>query len=165
MTSTRARMTAGASAVAVCLLWPTAAAADQTYQTQKYPLVAVGDAPLVKGSVINTHANGPVVYGKEGYRLVGAEPSTTYQVALRIYADLSCRTPALFFPTASLTTNRVGNGHATATFYAQDVAPLIPQETTIAGEWTVSDASGVAYTTGCQLIELDVPPPPPPGRA
>ena len=131
MTSTRAWMTVGVSAAAVCLL-PTAAAADQTYLTQKYPLTAVGDAPLAKGSVINTHANGPVVYGNERYSLVGAEPTTTYQVALVIYGDARCTTPVLVFPTATLTTNRVGNGHATARFYAQDVAPLVPAPTTVA---------------------------------
>lgn len=164
MTSTRAVMTAGASAAAVCLLLPTAAAADGNYRTQKYPLAAQGDAPLAKGSVINTHANGPVVYGQERYSLVGAEPSTSYQVVLTIYADLDCTTPALVFPTATLTTNRVGNGHAGATFYAQQVAPLVPVETTVAGEWTFTHGGEIQYRTGCQLIAVDVPPPPPPGH-
>jgi hypothetical protein len=31
--------------------------------------------------------------------------------------------------------------------------------------WTFSTGGAVAYTTGCQVIALDVPPPPPPGHA
>ena len=152
------------------LLWTGTAAADQNYRTQKYPVTAV-DAPAARGSVINIHANGPVIYGLERYSLVGAEPSMTYQVTLTIYADPKCTTPVvvggqpLAFPTALLTTNAVGNGHAKAVFSAQQVAPLVPVKTTVAGEWTFSDADGVAYTTGCRLIDLDVPPPPPPGHA
>ena len=90
------------------------------------------DAPASRGSVINIHANGPVVYGLERYRLFGAEPSTTYQVTLTLYADEGCKQIAMFgeqelrFPTAALTTNGVGNGHAKAVFSAQQVAPLVP---------------------------------------
>lgn len=157
MTRTRVLTTGMVSAAAVGLLWPTAAAADQGYQTQEYPVMAVEDAPPARGSVINIHANGPVIYGQERYSLLGAAPSTTYQVILTLYGDLACTTPILDFPTAELTTNAVGNGHAKGTFYAQDVAPLVPVATSVRGAWTFSDAEGVAYTTGCQLITLDVP--------
>ena len=123
------------------LLWQGTTAADQNYRTHSYPLTAV-DARAARGSVINIHVNGPVVYGLERYSLFGAEPSTTYQVTLTLYADEGCKQIAMFgeqelrFPTAALTTNGVGNGHAKAVFSAQQVAPLVPP-----------------------------PPPPPPGRA
>lgn len=161
------------SGAAISLLWPGAAAADQTYRTQKYPVMPVGGAPPASGFVLNVHANGPVIYGQERYTLFGAEPSTSYQVTLTIYGDPECATPAVFngepliFPTATLTTNAVGNGQAKGVFYAADVAPLVPQATRVPGVWTYSGpgSDGVAYTTGCQFIDLDVPPPPPPGRS
>lgn len=155
-----------ATVATTVLAWPATAVADQTYQTQKYPLRAVGGAPEARGFVINVHANGPVVYGQERYFLAGAEPSTSYQVSLEIFGDATCTVQTgLVFPTATLTTNRAGVGQAGATFSAQQVAPLIPEPTTVYGEWTFSTSGGVAYTTGCQAVDLDVPPPPPPGRA
>lgn len=162
-TSAAAAVLTGAMVV---LGWPTAALADQNYQTQKYPVQAVGGAPEARGFVINVHTNGPVNYGQERYHLAGAAPSTTFQVSLEIFADDACTmSTGLVFPTATLTTNRAGIGTAGATFGAQDVAPLIPEPTTVHGVWTFSSESGVAYTTGCQAIGLDVPPPPPSGHA
>ena len=164
-TTTAAALAAGALLVTA---WPTAAAADQTYQTQKYPLMAVGGAPEARGWVINTHTNGPVNYGQERYFLAGAAPSTQYAVSLEIFVDPACAaSTGLVFPTATLRTNGAGVGHAKATFFAQAVAPLVLEPTTLYGEWTFSTGkpAAVAYTTGCQAIDLDVPPPPPPGRA
>jgi hypothetical protein len=154
------------AAGAVLMAWPATASADQTYRTQKYPLVAVGGAPDARGSVLNVHANGPVIYGQERYHLAGAAPSTSYQVALEIFGDEACTTrTGLVFETATLATNRAGVGQAKATFYAQQVAPLITTPMTVYGEWTFSTRGAVAYTTGCQAVDLDVPPPPPPGHA
>jgi hypothetical protein len=163
MRKTTAMLAAGTALLAVG--WPTAAVADQTYPTQKYPLSAVGDAPEARGSVINVHANGPVVYGQERYQLAGAAPSTTYDVTLELFADAECGSAALPpIPTASLTTNRAGVGQAKATFFAQDVAPLVPEPRTLWGVWRLSAAGVVAYQTECHAINLDVPPPLPPGR-
>jgi hypothetical protein len=164
------RRTTGAALVAAGAIvvagWPAAAVADQTYKTQKYPLTAVGDAPQARGFVLNAHANGPVVYGQERYHLAGAAPNADYDVVLEIFGDPECAVATgLVFPTATVTTNRVGNGQARATFLARDVAPLIPVPTTVYGVWTLSTDGAVAYTTGCQPVQLDVPPPPPPGRA
>ena len=163
------RTTTGAALAAGALFmtgWPTAAVADQTYKTQKHSVEAENGAPQARGWVINTHMNGPVNYGKERYSLAGAAPSTTYAVRLEIFADGACTTSTgLVFPTATLTTNANGNGHAKATFLAQTVAQVVPVEMTVFGEWTFSTGSRVAYSTGCQAIDLDVPPPPPPGRA
>jgi hypothetical protein len=164
-TRTRTAAALAAAGTLALMSWPVSAVADQTYRTQKYPVAAVGDAPEARGSVINVHANGPVIYGQERYHLAGAAPSTTYQVALEIFADEGCTVPTgLAFDTAALTTNGAGVGQAKATFLAQDVAPLIPQPMVLHGEWTFSTGGAVAYTTGCQAIALDVPPSPPPGQ-
>jgi hypothetical protein len=164
-TRTRTAAALAAAGTLALMSWPASAVADQNYQTQKYPVAAVGDAPEARGSVINVHANGPVIYGQERYHLAGAAPSTTYQVALEIFADEGCTVPTgLIFQTAALTTNGAGVGGAKATFSAADVAPLIPQPTVVHGEWTFSTGGAVAYTTGCQPIALDVPPSPPPGQ-
>ena len=115
--------------------------------------------------MINVHTNGPVNYGQERYHLAGAAPSTSYDVSLEVFGDSGCTVATgLVFETATLTTNRAGVGQAKATFLAQDVAPLIPEPTTVYGVWTFSTGGRAAYTTGCQAISLDVPPPPPPGR-
>ena len=157
-----AALTAGALIITG---WPTAAVADQNYRTQKYPVSAVAGAPEARGWVINVHTNGPVNYGQERYFLAGAAPSTEYDVTLEIFGDPRCTVATgLVFETATLTTNRAGVGRAKATFLAQDVAPLIPEPTTVYGVWTFSSSTG-AYTTGCQAVALDVPLPPPPGRA
>lgn len=154
-----------AAGTLMLMSWPASAVADQNYRTQKYPVAAVGDAREARGSVINVHANGPVIYGLERYHLAGAEPSTTYQVALEIFADEGCTLQSgLVFNTAALTTNGAGVGQAKATFHAEEVAPLIPQPTVVHGEWTFSAGGAVAYTTGCQAIALDVPPSPSPGQ-
>jgi len=162
-TSTAAAVVTG---VVMAASWSTAAVADQNYRTQKYPVTAVGGAQEARGFVINVHTNGPVNYGQERYHLSGAAPSTTFQVSLEIFGDAACTAATgLVFPTATLTTNRAGVGTAGATFGAQQVAPLIPAPTTVYGEWTFSTGGTVGYTTGCQAIALDVPPPPPPGHA
>ena len=164
----RTGTTAAALAVGALITtgWPTAAVADQNYRTQKYPVRAVAGAPAAQGWVINVHTNGPVNYGQERYHLAGAAPSTAYQVRLEIFGDPTCTTSTgLVFPTATLTTNRAGVGQAGATFFAQDVALLVRTPMTLYGTWTFSTGPTVAYTTGCQAVALDVPPPAPPGRA
>ena len=162
------RKTTAAALAAGALIttgWPTAAVADQNYRTQKYPLTAVAGSPEARGWVINVHTNGPVNYGQERYFLSGAAPSTAYGVSLEIFEDPGCTTTTeLVFKTATLTTNRAGVGQAKATFLAQDVAPLVLEPMIVHGVWTFSTGGKAAYTTGCQAIALDVPPPSPPGR-
>lgn len=152
--------------VALTASLPTAALADKAYPTQQYPVTAVAGAPLDRGTVINIHANGPVIYGQERYTLVGAEPSKTYRVHLMLFADPlvldsdTCSMPALPpLDTGDLRTNRVGNGNAKATFTVEEIPPLAA-ETRLTGRWTFSDAEGVVYSTGCHVIVLDVPPSP-----
>ncbi len=51
--TTRGAAVLAAGAMAV-LSWPTAAVADQNYQTSKYPVGAVGGAPEARGFVIHS---------------------------------------------------------------------------------------------------------------
>ena len=122
--------------------------------------VAAGAATL--GLVLNVHANGPVNDGIERYRLRGAEPRTTYSVALTIWAAPGCTGQGMSFPTADLTTNGVGNGNAGAVFSAATVAPLVPAPAVLNGMWTFNVGGVLAYKTSCEQISVDVPPSPKP---
>lgn len=54
--------------------------ADQSYYTERLPLLAVADHPLRNGMVVNIHPNGPVNGALEEYVLNGAKPNTEYGV-------------------------------------------------------------------------------------
>ena len=72
--------------------------------------------------VENIHANGPNVFAHEQYVVNGAEPNTTYSVALWIYAagSGSCAgAPTVKFTTETFTTNAAGNGETGHTFFAK----------------------------------------------
>jgi hypothetical protein len=130
------------------------ASADQAFHTQRIPLVAVADAPLKSGTVIDIHTQGPTIYAQERYVLVGAEVGTTYQVTLLVYSDPGCTALLFPIPTATMTTNAAGNAHGKATFYPQDVQGL--PRTTYYIDWQVSVQGGaVTYSTGCVPVVLD----------
>lgn len=149
-----AALTAGLAAVAA--LSAPAALADQVYHSQHIALQPVGRAePLRSGFVENIHANGPTIFAHEIYVLNGAGPATTYQVTLNIFVgDPACAGSAgAVIHTASITTNAAGNGRADAVFTPSDAAAL--RHATHGVIWTVSDGSGVKYSTGCQVVTLD----------
>jgi len=149
-----AALTAGLAAVAA--LSGPAARADQVYHSQHMALQPVGGTePLRSGFVENIHTNGPTIYAHEIYVLNGAAPATTYQVTLNIFVgDPACAGSAgVVIPTAPITTNAAGNGRADAAFTPSDADGL--RHATHGVIWTVSDSSGVKYTTGCQAITLD----------
>jgi hypothetical protein len=149
-----AALTAGLAAVAA--LSGPAARADQVYHSQHIALQPVGGTePLRSGFVENIHTNGPTIYAHEIYVLNGAAPATTYQVTLNIFVgDPACAGSAgVVIPTAPITTNAAGNGRADAAFTPSDADGL--RHATHGVIWTVSDSSGVRYTTGCQAITLD----------
>jgi len=146
---------AAASAAIAAPVLP--AAADATYHTERLAFVAVGNAPLRAGSVVNAHANGGRIYAHEQYALVGAQPNTAYQVVLLVDLDsASCATaPELTLPTAVITTNAAGNGTASAVFTpaaATELAGL-----TVGGRWQVTlvEDATVLYQTACTAITLD----------
>lgn len=150
-----------AAATLGLLLTAPPAAADQRYHTQSIPVAPVAGGSG-SGTVTNIHANGPVNYGIERYRLRGAAPRTTYWVALTLYADAACTAPlpGLRFETGQLTTNGVGNGNGGAVFAAADVAPLVREPAVLNGRWTFALTKGgvAAYATGCVQVAVDVPP-------
>ena len=144
----------GGAALAMSMALAGPASADQAFHTQRIPLSAVADAPLTSGAVIDIHTEGPTIYAQERYVLVGAEPSTTYQVTLLVYSDPGCAALLFPIPTATMTTNAAGSAHGTATFYPQDVEGL--PRTTYYIVWQISvQAGAVAYTTGCIPVMLD----------
>ena len=133
------------------------ALADAVYHSRHIELLPVGGTPLRSGFVENIHANGPNVFAREVYVLNGAQPETTYQVTLEIFAlDPSCTgEPTAVVPTAAITTNAAGNGRGEAVFRPADV-PAELRNATHGIIWTVSDASGVVvFRSGCELVTLD----------
>jgi hypothetical protein len=132
------------------------ALADAVYHSSHIALFPTGDTPLRSGFVENIHVNGPNVFAHEIYVLNGAQPDTTYQVALSIFAlDPTCTgTPAAVVPTAAFTTNVAGNGRGDAVFRPSDV-PAVLRNGTHGIIWTVSDSSGVTFSSGCELVTLD----------
>jgi hypothetical protein len=149
------RIVAVAAAAAVgASLMAQPAIADATYHSSHIPLVSQSGHPLRSGFVQNIHPNGPVVFAHELYVLNGATPLTTYDVELQLFPlDPSCAGAAVAVPGASFTTNRAGNGRGDVVFSPADAAGL--RNGTHGVIWNVSDSSGVAYTTGCQVITLD----------
>jgi hypothetical protein len=142
--------------VAATALPGPAARADNVYHSAHIALHRVGDEPLRSGFVENIHANGPTIFAHEIYVLNGAEPGITYQVMLNIFAfDPTCvGTPAAVMPTAAITTNAAGNGRGDAVFRPSDV-PAILRHATHGIIWTVSDSSGIEFSSGCQVVTLD----------
>jgi hypothetical protein len=57
-------------------------------------------------------------------------------------------------PTAAITTNAAGNGQGGAVFRPADV-PAVLRNATHGIIWTVSDASGVVFSSGCERVSID----------
>jgi hypothetical protein len=139
-----------ASAVVAAGALAAGAAADAVYHTTRIPLQGVGDAPG-GGTVINIHANGPVVYAHEVYLLDRAEPGS-YQVMIHIYpGSQDCTGEALDLPTATLDTNAAGNGEADVKFTPAEADGL--RGMTLSASWTVDGPAN--YATDCSVITLD----------
>jgi hypothetical protein len=132
------------------------ALADVVYHSSHIALLPTGNTPLRSGFVENIHVNGPNVFAHEIYVLNGAEPDMTYQVVLNIFAlDPTCiGTPPAVIPTAAITTNAAGNGRGDAVFRPSDV-PAALRNATHGIIWTVSDSSGVTFSSGCEVVTLD----------
>jgi hypothetical protein len=99
--------------------------------------------------------HGPNVFAREVYVLNGAQPKTTYQVTVNVFVlDPSCTSDPLVVPTAAITTNAAGNGRGEAVFSPADV-PAVLRNATHGIIWTVSDASGVAFSSACEVVTID----------
>lgn len=128
----------------------TSAFADAVYHTAQVPLEPLGSAPG-GGTVVNIHANGPMVYAHEIYLLKHAAPGS-YQVSIHIYpTSQNCTGSSLTLPTATLDTNAVGNGQADVKFTPADAASI--RGLTLSAYWTVEGPA--SYTTQCSVITLD----------
>jgi hypothetical protein len=144
-----------AAAVLSVVLTVAPALADAVYHSSHIELLPTGDTPLRSGFVENIHVNGPNVFAREIYVLNGAQPETTYQVTLNVFVlDPSCTGDPVVVPTAAITTNATGNGQGEAVFRPADV-PAVLRNATHGIIWTVSDASGVVFSSGCEVVTLD----------
>ncbi|MEX0816269.1 MAG: hypothetical protein WD027_02390 [Gaiellales bacterium] len=126
------------------------AAADRVYHTERLELSGVGGAPG-GGMVVNIHPNGPNVYAHEIYTLRHAVPGT-YQVFLNLFpTSLNCTGPSAALPTATITTNAIGNGWADVKFTPEDVGAL--RGMTFSISWSV--VGPATYVTACTVVTLD----------
>jgi hypothetical protein len=126
------------------------AAADRVYHTERLELSGVGGAPG-GGMVVNIHPNGPNVYAHEIYTLRHAVPGT-YQVFLNLFpTSLNCTGLSAALPTATITTNAIGNGWADVKFTPEDVGPL--RGMTFSISWSV--VGPATYVTACTVVTLD----------
>jgi hypothetical protein len=130
------------------------ALADGVYHSQHIALSPIGSAPLRSGFVENIHANGPNVAAHEQYVVNGAEPNTTFQVVLMVFAsNTTCSGSPLKIPTAVITTNGAGNGNAYHVFTPADADGL--HGLTISGKWFLMNGATAEYTTACSVVHLD----------
>ena len=101
--------------------------------------------------VVNIHPNGQNVYAHEIYTLRQAVPGT-YQVFLNVFpTSQNCTGQTAALPTATITTNAIGNGRADVKFTPADVAALRGMKFSIS--WTV--VGPATYATTCTVVTLD----------
>jgi hypothetical protein len=126
-----------------------AAASDGVYHSERLSFAGGAD-PAFHGQVVNIHPNGPVNGALERYQVVGAEPSTDYEVWIQFCegADFTD-----FMQTAVLTTDLHGNGHASAGFSAADLAPFSGATVTI--RWVLRVDAADVYVTPCTTVTID----------
>src|SRR5688572_26440355 len=99
------------AAAAIAAVFVSTATADRAYHTEYLPLSGVAGAPG-GGAVVNIHTNGLQVYAHEIYTLRHAVPGT-YQVSLNVFpTSLACTGATFAVPTATISTNAIGNGLA-----------------------------------------------------
>jgi len=134
-----------------------ALAAAAPFPAQHFSLMPVGGAPLREGFVEVIHPDGPQVYARHVYQLNGAGSNQSYQVVISIWtSSLSCSgAPELVLPVAVVATNAEGNGVADVVHDPELLGALGIRGLTIGGNVTLFREGSPAYTTGCQVIQLD----------
>jgi hypothetical protein len=143
-------------ALAAPLLLAAFAWADQSFHTSHADVHPVAGAPLRSGFVNDIHTQGVTIGAQERYQLNGAQPDTTYTVALWIYpaGSGSCAgAPVVKFATETFTTNAAGNGEAGHTFFANPSAPP-PSPVPIPIKWVFSSGGVPQYESDCVLVTL-----------
>ena len=128
-----------------------------SFPAQHFELTPVAGEPLRSGFAEIIHPNGPQVYARHVYQLNGASPDTVYPVRVSIWtSSLECEgAPTFVLPVAEVLTNLEGNGRADVTHPPELLEALGLRNVTIGGEVTLLRNSSVAYTTGCEVVELD----------
>lgn len=121
------------------------ALADSAYHTERLELTPVG-AETGSGQVINIHANGPVVGALERYQLKKAMPNSSYEVWLLVGG-------ADFMVTATIETDAHGNGHGSARFSADELAPF--SGAVLPVKWELRIGGVVAYETTTTIVTID----------
>ena len=144
----------GSLVVFVLALTAIPALADGVYHSQHIALVPVGDSPLRSGFVENIHTNGPQIFALERYVLLGAAPSTEYQVTIQIYGDPDATASLGAMPTIAFRTNGVGNGVGRFTLPLSGV-PEAFHGLTIYLVWELTTSGAVAYKTPVSKVVLD----------
>lgn len=140
-------------AAAAALIAVAPALADQVFHTSHAAVHSVAGAPLRSGFVNDIHTNGAVNAAREEYHLSGAQPDTSYQVQLVIFASQSCAgAPFLTVPTALVTTNGAGNGNASATFPA---GPPNNPPLQVGIVWQFLSNGAPVYATDCVPVAID----------
>ncbi len=126
---------------------PGSALADSAYHTERLAFEPVTVSETGSGMVVNIHPNGPVIGALERYQLKNAQPNTEYDVWL-VVAGVD------FLQTATILTDRHGNGHAQAGFSAADLAPF--SGAVVPVQWVLrTDDTYDAYTTDVTIVTLD----------
>jgi hypothetical protein len=136
------------SVLLTLLVGTSSANADRVYHTERLELAPVdGSDEAGSGMVVNIHPNGPVVGAQERYHLRNATPHTEYVVWI-VIGDQD------FIATATLHTDRHGNGHAKARFSAEDLAPF--SGAVIPGlKWVLRSGRADAYETPETTVSID----------
>jgi len=148
------RLIAAVTLIVLALVAACPVLADDVYHSEHVVLTPAAGFPLRSGFVENIHVNGPAIFAQENYVLNGALPSKTFTVFFFVHPACGYD-PAISLPTASFSTNDVGNGQAKAVMTPGMIPPML-RGATIGGHWEslLSDGS-VAYATACTAIVLD----------
>lgn len=121
------------------------AQADSVYHTERLELSPLG-AETGSGQVVNIHANGPVVGALERYQLKKAMPNSSYEVWLVVGGED-------FEVTATIETDAHGNGHGSARFSAEELAPF--SGAVLPVKWELRVNGVVAYETTTTIVTID----------
>lgn len=151
------RPTLAALASVVVMAAAATLAAAAPLPAQHFPLVPIGSEPLQVGFVEVIHPNGPQIYARHVYHLNGALPDESYAVVISIWTtSLACSgDPQFVLPVAVVATNASGNGNADVVHDPELLAALGIRGLTIGGTVTLLHEGAPAYTTGCQVVQLD----------
>jgi hypothetical protein len=149
-----------AGAFLICLMAAMAVAAatpalaDRAYPSQHIPLASVDGEQIDTEFVENIHVNGPQIFALERYVLVGASPTTEYQVTIKIYGDPGATMSLGALPTVAFGTNAVGNGVGRFTLPLSGVDQGL-HGLTLHLVWELSVGGAVAYHSPISMVVLD----------